>query len=199
MCRDGRGVYLRRSGPRCPHRLRPNAIAAPVLTADPAPPCDGGPVWFVHERETFMADELPKNRPRRDFLGAALGGSAAAFAVALVYPLGRFLQPASRPVSGATSVGKIEDFAVGTAKTVLVNDHPVLVIRAPDGQFRAFSALCPHLQCVVGYSPERNRIECPCHRGVFSIDGQNVSGPPPRPLDEYPVTINDGAVIVSMG
>ncbi len=142
-------------------------------------------------------DDDPKNAPRRDFLGIALGATGTALAVAVVYPLGRFLQPAARPASGPTSIGKIEDFALGTAKTVLVDDHPILVIRTADGEFRAFSALCSHLQCVVGYSPERNRIECPCHQGVYSIDGQNLSGPPPRPLDEYIVTINEGAVIVS--
>lgn len=146
----------------------------------------------------MSSDDDPKTAPRRDFLGVALGGTAAAFAAALVYPLGRFIQPSSRPPSGPTSIGKVEDFPLGAAKTVLVEDHPVLVIRTSDGAFRAFSALCTHLQCVVGYSPERNRIECPCHQGVYSIDGQNISGPPPRPLDEYAITINDGAVIVSV-
>lgn len=147
----------------------------------------------------MASDDDPKTSPRRDFLGVALGGSAVAFAAALVYPLGQFLQPSSRPLAGSITVGKLEDFVLGSAKTVLVNEHPVLVIRESSGQFRAFSALCTHLQCVVAYSSERNRIECPCHQGVYSIDGQNVSGPPPRPLDEYPVTVSDGAVIVSMG
>jgi cytochrome b6-f complex iron-sulfur subunit len=142
-------------------------------------------------------DDEPKNAPRRDFLGIALGGTAAAFAVAVVYPLGRFMEPPARPASGPTNVGKVEDFAPGSSKTVLIGDHPVLVIHTADGEFRAFSALCTHLQCVVGYSPDQNRIVCPCHGGVYSVDGQNLSGPPPRPLDEYPVSINDGAVIVS--
>lgn len=143
------------------------------------------------------SDDEPKRSPRRDFLGIAIGGTATAFAAAVVYPLGRFLGPEARSPSGPTGIGKVEDFTPGTAKTVLVENHPVLVIRTADGEFRAFSALCTHLQCVVGYSAERNRIECPCHQGVYSIDGQNLSGPPPRPLDEYAITINDGAVIVS--
>lgn len=150
--------------------------------------------WNVRD----MGNE-PKDGRRRDFLGMAIGGTAACFAAAAVYPLGRFMEPPSRPPSGPTSIGKVEDFPLGGSKTVLVEDHPVLVIRTADGEFRAFSALCTHLQCVVGYSADRNRIECPCHQGVYSIDGQNLSGPPPRPLDEYPITINDGAVIVSLG
>jgi cytochrome b6-f complex iron-sulfur subunit len=143
------------------------------------------------------SDDDPKTAPRRDFLGIALGGTAAAFAAAVAYPLGRFLHPPPRPASGPTPIGKVEDFPVGSAKTIIVEQHPILVIRTASGEFRAFSALCTHLQCIVGYSPERNRIECPCHHGVYSIDGQNVSGPPPRPLDEYAVTISEGAVIVS--
>lgn len=139
----------------------------------------------------------PKGVARRDFLGMAAGASGAAFAIAAGRPLARFVSPPSRPFAGSTVIGKLEDFPLGTGKTVLINERPVLVIRAAGGEIRAFSALCTHLQCVVAYAPERNRIECPCHRGIYSIDGQNIAGPPPRPLDELTVTINDRSVIVS--
>jgi cytochrome b6-f complex iron-sulfur subunit len=139
----------------------------------------------------------PKRPPRRDFLSIAVGGSAAAFAVAAGYPVARFIEPQARSGAGPTIVAKLEDFPVSSAKTVLVGERPVLVIRAADGQFRAFSALCTHLQCVVGYSPERNQIECPCHQGIYSVEGQNIAGPPPRPLEELAVMVNDGAVVVS--
>ena len=140
----------------------------------------------------------PAARPRRDVLGIALGGSVAAFAVALGYPVVRFVEPRARPQAGTATVGKVEEFPVGQAKIVLVSERPVLLIRTTDGQFRAFSAVCTHLQCIVNYVPERNQIECPCHQGVYSIDGQNISGPPPRPLEEMLVTVNEGTVIVSM-
>lgn len=133
---------------------------------------------------------------RRDILGLAVVGSAGALAVALGYPVVRFSEARTRPPGGAAVVGKVEDFPLGTARTVLVAERPVLVIRAPDGRFQAFVALCTHLRCVVGYSPERNQIECGCHRGVYSIDGQNVSGPPPRPLEALDVVVRDGAVVI---
>jgi len=139
----------------------------------------------------------PVSAPRRDFLSLAVGGSVAAFGVALGYPVLRFVSPSARPASATATVGKVEEFPLGQAKIVLVAEHPVLVIRTADGQFRAFSAICTHLQCVVGYSAERNQIECPCHQGVYSIDGQNISGPPPRPLEEMVVTVNEGSVMVS--
>lgn len=139
----------------------------------------------------------PKEVARRDFLGIAVGASGTAFVVAASRSLRRFVDPPSRPLTGTTVVGKLEDFPVGSSKTVLLDERPVLVIRSAGGEIRAFSALCTHLQCVVAYVPERNQIECPCHNGVYSSDGQNISGPPPRPLDELTVTINDRLVIVS--
>jgi cytochrome b6-f complex iron-sulfur subunit len=144
-----------------------------------------------------MSDEEAKSPPRRSFLSVAVGGSATAFAAAMAYPVARFVQPEEHVTSGPVTVGKLEDFPVGSAKTVLANERPVLVLRAADGQLRAFSAICTHLQCVVGWSAERNQIECPCHGGVYSSDGQNVSGPPPRKLEELAVTLNDTSVIVS--
>ncbi len=145
-----------------------------------------------------MASSDDRDRvPRRDVLGVAVGGSLAAFAVAVAYPVARFVDPPSQTSGAATDVGRLADFPVHSAKIVTVHDRPVLVVRSADGALRAFSALCTHLHCVVSYSAERNQIECPCHRGVFSMDGENIEGPPPRPLDELAVTVRDGSVIVS--
>ena len=145
----------------------------------------------------MSSNDEPRQRPRRDFLSLAVGGSAAALTVAMGYPVARFVEPRTSPAKGTALIGKLAEFPPGTSKTVLVDESPVLVIRATDGKFRAFSALCTHLQCVVAYAPERNQIECPCHRGLYSIDGQNIAGPPPRPLDEWLVTVNEGSIIVS--
>ena len=144
-----------------------------------------------------MSEDGPKTAPRRNFLNLAVGSTAAAFAVAATYPIARYIEPLPRNASGPIAIGKLEEFPLGTAKTVIVDDKPVLVIRAADGEFRAFSAICAHLQCIVGYSAERNQIECPCHRGIYSIDGLNIEGPPPRPLDALVVTVIEGSVIVS--
>ena len=144
-----------------------------------------------------MSADDRENPKRRDFLNLAVGGSAVAFTAAMGYPVARFVQPRPRMDQGPAGVGKLEDFPIGGAKTVLFHDRPVLVVRSADGQVRAFSAICTHLQCIVGYVPEKNQIECPCHQGVYSTDGQVVSGPPPRPLDELVVTLNEGSVILS--
>ena len=50
-------------------------------------------------------------------------------------------------------------------------------IRTPQG-FRAFSAICTHLGCIVGWDAARHQIACPCHAGFFDINGRPVAGPP---------------------
>jgi cytochrome b6-f complex iron-sulfur subunit len=142
-------------------------------------------------------DEKPSaSAGRRDFLGLAIIGTATALGVTAAVPAVAFLRPGGRRMGGSAEAGKIHDFQVGTARMVLLDDRPVLVIRLPEGGLRAFSASCTHLGCIVKYSPERNRIECPCHRGVYAIDGSNVSGPPPRPLEALKVEVESGSIFV---
>jgi len=39
-------------------------------------------------------------------------------------------------------------------------------------------------------------VWCACHNGVYDLEGRNVSGPPPRPLERYDVhEIGDEIVI----
>jgi cytochrome b6-f complex iron-sulfur subunit len=145
----------------------------------------------------MSANDERKEVPRRDLLNVAVGASAAALALAGGYPVVRYLEPPGSRVTGAVRVGKLESFAVGSVHTVMVDERPVLLVRTAD-EVRAFSAVCTHLQCVVAYSPERKQIECPCHGGVYSIDGRNLAGPPPKPLEELAVTIDEDSVLVSI-
>jgi nitrite reductase/ring-hydroxylating ferredoxin subunit len=50
----------------------------------------------------------------------------------------------------------------------------------------------------VQYQPESNRLFCACHDGVYDVKtGQAVSGPPPKPLKTFKVTVENDAVIIS--
>jgi cytochrome b6-f complex iron-sulfur subunit len=71
----------------------------------------------------------------------------------------------------------------------------VIVVRTPQG-FRAYSAICTHLGCIVAWNEQRRQIDCPCHAGVFDISGRVVSGPPPRPLPENGVMVVNDEVLV---
>jgi cytochrome b6-f complex iron-sulfur subunit len=142
-------------------------------------------------------DDASGSPPRRDFLGVAIAGATVALGAATAYPVVRFLDFREQHSADRVEVGRAEDFPSGTSKTVLFGERPALVIRLANGEFRAFVALCSHLQCVVAYSAEHNRIECPCHRGVYGVDGKVVSGPPPRALQELKVETRDGVVVVT--
>jgi cytochrome b6-f complex iron-sulfur subunit len=133
---------------------------------------------------------------RRDFLGWAIAGTAGTLAVAAAYPAVAFISPSNVARREPVGAGKLDDFPVGTARVVLFGERPALVIRTPDGGLKCFVAVCTHLQCIVRYSEERGQIECPCHQGLFNLQGQNIAGPPPRPLEELRVTAADGNILV---
>ena len=60
---------------------------------------------------------------------------------------------------------------------------PCILIRPDENTFVAYSQKCTHLSCAVFYSREKDRLECPCHEGYFSVrNGGVLQGPPPRPL-----------------
>jgi len=54
----------------------------------------------------------------------------------------------------------------------------------------------PHLGCIVSWHPEEKRLICPCHAGIYDINGAVLGGPPPRPLPSYEVReIGDKVVV----
>jgi cytochrome b6-f complex iron-sulfur subunit len=93
------------------------------------------------------------------------------------------------------SAGTDADFTEWQTKIVAVGGHPVIVVRTPQG-FRAYSAICTHLGCIVQWDAGRKQIACPCHAGFFDVNGQVVSGPPPQPLTEHGVAVVNGEVLV---
>lgn len=84
-----------------------------------------------------------------------------------------------------------------SAKTFTFGPHEALLIRLPGGDYRALTAVCTHMGCNVRYLPSVEQIWCPCHKGIFDVNGDVVSGPPPRPLRRYAVTVSNGEVLVS--
>jgi Rieske Fe-S protein len=72
-----------------------------------------------------------------------------------------------------------------------------IVVRTEEGEYRAFSATCTHLNCTVQYRPDLKQIWCACHNGSSDLAGKNVAGPPPRPLETYRVDVAGGEVVVS--
>ena len=77
--------------------------------------------------------------------------------------------------------------------------YPALLIHLPGRQLVAYEQKCTHLLCPVLYQPDRQRIFCPCHEGVFDpATGQNREGPPPRPLNKIKIEVR-GADVYAVG
>lgn len=70
------------------------------------------------------------------------------------------------------------------------------VVAGADAPPTVLSPVCTHMGCNVVWSGEAQRFLCPCHGGQYTVDGRNVAGPPPRPLDRLPVRIDDGILMI---
>ncbi len=138
---------------------------------------------------------------RRNFLDYLFGAGLAALAASVFYPLVRYLIPPKVSEVTHTSVvaAKVADLAPNSGKIFLFAGRPAIVLRTADGDLRAFTAVCTHLACTVQYRPDFGHIWCACHDGHYDLHGQVLSGPPPRPLEEYKVTVKGDDIIVSRG
>jgi thiosulfate dehydrogenase [quinone] large subunit len=97
--------------------------------------------------------------------------------------------------SGAVELGPAKRLPSGTAATYSDpgDGAPDIVIRNSDGSLTAFSAVCTHAGCTVGY--EGGAIVCPCHGGEYSAEtGEVIAGPPPAPLEPRRVLEANGKI-----
>lgn len=85
--------------------------------------------------------------------------------------------------------------SIWKALRVSYGDMPVLIINA-GGQFRAFSAFCTHLGCILNWDENDKKIKCPCHGAIFDINGNLLCGPPPKPLQSIPVKIEGKEIYI---
>jgi Rieske Fe-S protein len=156
-----------------------------------------------------MADQTqipvlaPSEFDRRTFLDALLAVGFVSTAAAIAYPVSRYLVP---PVSGepavqSASAGRAGALRPNSAAIFKFGSKPGIVVRTPDGDVRAFSAVCTHLDCTVQFKPDTSQLWCACHNGTYDMGGNVVSGPPPRGLEQFVVNIrgegDDAEIVVS--
>jgi cytochrome b6-f complex iron-sulfur subunit len=138
---------------------------------------------------------------RRGLLNWLLGTSLGATLVAALYPVLRFVMPpevAEAPVNRVLA-GTLSELPPNSGRIFRFGSKPGIVIRTPGGDVRAFSAVCTHLACTVQYRPDMQSIWCACHGGVYDLQGKNIAGPPPKPLEAYKVSIAGNDVYVTRG
>jgi Rieske Fe-S protein len=96
----------------------------------------------------------------------------------------------------SVKIGNENDMEKDSGKIVKFGNKPVIVIRIASGDYKAFSANCTHLDCIVQYRKDFGQIYCACHNGRYDLNGKNVSGPPPAPLQKYNVSLKGEEVII---
>jgi len=135
---------------------------------------------------------------RRSFLDALIRLSATAIGGFVLYPVVRYMIPPPSPEAATRRVvaAKKDELAPGSFKIFPFGGEPGLLIRTADGNYRALTAVCTHLGCTVQYKPGEKLIWCACHNGAYDLEGRNVSGPPPRPLEPYVVHVVGDQVVV---
>ena len=133
---------------------------------------------------------------RREFLKlltSVLGLSALG---AFAYPFFRFLLPVESLARTRSVTLPKSEVPVNATKDLMIGPTPVIIINAGGKGFLAFSKVCTHLGCLVKYDKERQLFICPCHAGIFDLEGNVVSGPPPRPLQKFAVRIDGDNIVI---
>ena len=149
-----------------------------------------------------VAGSKPESPARRRFLRFLLGFSVVSTIGMIAAPIVGFLIPPK--ASGSSTGGKVlagttADLPAGTGKVVAVGSKPVIVTNTDTG-VTAFSAVCTHLGCIVGFDSTVRQIVCPCHDGHFNpANGAVVSGPPPRPLAPVAVSVEKDQIFLLPG
>ena len=140
---------------------------------------------------------------RRRFLDALLTIGFVSTAAAIAYPIARFVVP---PGSGEAAPESVVAARAGalrpnSAAIFKFGTKPGIVVRTAEGDVRAFSAVCTHLDCTVQFKGDTSQIWCACHNGTYDLGGNVVSGPPPRGLEKFTVNLrgqgDDAEIVVS--
>lgn len=150
---------------------------------------------------TTLGDQPEKyeSQSRRNVIRALLGTGFTGSILSFVYPAARFIippaetEPAAREVKAANAA----DLNPNSGLIFKFGNRPGLLLRTEKGEWRAFTAICTHLNCTVQFRDDTRQIWCACHDGLFDLNGRVVSGPPPEPLEEFAVNIRGEDVMVS--
>jgi Rieske Fe-S protein len=138
----------------------------------------------------------PDRRRFFKWLWTCLGLAAAAqFGwIALSFLVSRKDRHAAVAAARIVAAGPIDQFAPATVTPIPSGQF--FLARLEDGGFLALSRTCTHLGCSLHWDGEKNRFQCPCHGSSFGLTGEVLSAPATRPLDYYPVRIENGIVKV---
>ncbi|MFC0580896.1 Rieske (2Fe-2S) protein [Micrococcoides hystricis] len=123
-------------------------------------------------------------------------GAAAVAAVGTLGLAASACAPKKTPLpTELTKVATVDEVPVGTGKSVMAGETPVLLAQPSAGQFIAYSSKCPHQGCVVGVDTEN--FLCPCHNSGFDFaEGIPQFGPAREPLTQLTCEVQGNDILV---
>ena len=134
---------------------------------------------------------------RRTFLyrivNAAFALPLSWFGMSYIFP--SLFQP--RATVSKIKLGSVDElFKERNYLKTTVGEIPAIILKS-DNNLRAYSLQCTHAQCTVQYAESEQRFVCPCHGGIFNVDGSVHTGPPQRALHQLFVSVHDGVLYIS--
>ena len=150
---------------------------------------------------------------RRDFIKVTAAWVGGWVSITMGLPaIAYLLSPSLRRMEDRSSIdlGPLENYPIGiptrfefTQTKVngwerTATSHGMYVVRTNETEVRVFSDICTHLGCRVNWHSDQGHYISPCHYGHFDMLGNVVSGPPPRPLDEYITKIQNGTLLITV-
>ena len=154
-----------------------------------------------------------QNINRCDFIKATAAVMGGLIGITIGLPaIAYLLSPSLRKVEDDSIIdlGSLENYPVGiptryefTLTKVngwerTATNYGLYVVRKNKNEVRVFSDICTHLGCRVTWRPDQKHYISPCHDGHFDLLGNVISGPPPRPLDEFVTKVENGNLFVAL-
>lgn len=150
-----------------------------------------------------MVESMPAESgrsTRRRFLARALGAWGIVTAAPILGMILEYITPRKLAVAERQSltIDSVRDIVAKGSEVLRFGSEPVIVIHTREGQFKAFSARCTHLGCIVHFQSQGwQHFYCNCHGSEYDVNGVNIAGPAPKPLPPYRVQLQDTSLVIS--
>ncbi|MBM9605925.1 QcrA and Rieske domain-containing protein [Desulfopila inferna] len=155
----------------------------------------------MNEDNNHTQDEVPDTTSRRTLISRIWVFLAAVGILEIGWIAGSLLRARKdnpfrkKDADILIEAGSIDQFRPGDVKAVPQGKFYLVCLE--NGSFMAVSRTCTHLGCSVPWDEEKKQFVCPCHGSSFDRRGVVLTAPATRPLDYYPLRIENGRIKVN--